>query len=251
MGCGGSSKVATERSLLNAIPGGTELPFGWADSGVEPYTDFAPYTGDGFGYCGGGNADQRAITANATALILKVGWQTNVTGEFGDLRIYAFENEEDAAAFMDSTESAVSSCSTEEYTVPEYVEGRDDDTTDNRRDIFTEDFEPDEPWEVFATSSLGGADAEGADQAFFAKRTESLDGYAGNESYGTTFGYVEQYERHGTVVLIFGLQSECCLFGFSNTDSRDESQLPQYPALQAAADYLRSGILAEVFNNPD
>ena len=43
----------------------------------------------------------------------------------------------------------------------------------------------------------------------------------------------------------------CCCYGFSNSDDFDESALPQYPALQAAADHLRPGILAELFNNAD
>ena len=250
-GCGGSSPVATERSLLNAIPEATELPPGWADSGIDPETDLEPLTGDGFGFCGGPNAHQRAMTANVTATASKSGWQTNITGEYGTLYLYAFENEDDAAAFMASTKSAVSSCSSEEITVPEFVEGRDDDTTDYRKDIFAKEFEPDEPWKQFTTTSLGAADAEGADEAFFIKKTSVFNSQAGNKSYGITSGSAFQYERHGTVVVVITLFGECCLFGFGNTDSRDEGELPQYSSLQDAADRLRPVILAEVFNNAD
>ena len=42
----------------------------------------------------------------------------------------------------------------------------------------------------------------------------------------------------------------CCYYGFSNSDDLMRAR-PQYPALQAAADHLRPGILAELFNNAD
>ena len=246
-----AAPVATQRSLLNAIPTATELPPGWADAGYEPDIDLTPRTGDGFGFCGGPNAPQRAVNANVTAYARKGGWQAGATNQYGTLSLYAFENEDDAAAFMASTESAVSSCSTEELEVPEFVEGRDDDTTDYRADIFLEEFEPDEPWELTETTSLGSASAEGADQAFFIKNTEVFQGTADGLAYGTTWSVVQQYERHGTVVAVFDLNGGCCYYGFYNSDEMDENALPQYPALQEAADHLRAGILAELFNNAD
>ena len=246
-----AAPVATQRSLLNAIPTATELPPGWADLGWDPSVELTPRTGDGFGFCGGPNGDQRAKDANVIAQAYQGGWQTNVSDQLGSLTVYAFSSTDDAAAFMASTERAISSCSSEELDVPEFVEGRDDDTGDLRVDIFAENGEPDRPWELFQTTSLGGAAAEGADEAFHYKLTERYDGYQGDAAYGVTFGRIGQYERHGTIVVIFALWGECCLFGFNNTDSRAESELPQYPALQAAADHLRPGFLAEAFNNTD
>ena len=253
-GCGGGSsseKVATEASLLNALPTATELPPGWSTSGVGPGVDLLPRTGPGFGPCGGPNTDQRAIDANVVAHAYQTGLLANVGRQFGTAALYAFGNEEDAAAFMASTERAISSCITEEVDVAEFVEGRDEGTTELSVDIFTGDAEPDEPWEMFVRTSLGGAAAEGADEAFHFKATRVYASVDDNIDYGVTKGGLSQYERHGTVVLIFSLRGECCLFGFFNTDSRDEEKLPQYPALQAAADHLRPGILAQLFNNTD
>ena len=243
--------VATEASLLNAIPAATELPPGWADLGWGGGTDLVPRRGPGFGFCSGPNADKRAIEANVVAHAYQDGWQTDVNGQVAWLSLYAFENEEDAAAFMASTERAVSSCSSEELNVHEWVEGRDENVRSYRVDNMAEDAEPDEPWELFETSSLGGAAAEGADEAFFIKNTEVFLGYQGNTSFGITDGIVVQYERHGTVVAVLGLTGNCCVFGFSNTDSHDEDELPQYADLKAAADYLRPVILADVFTNVD
>ena len=50
---------------------------------------------------------------------------------------------------------------------------------------------------------------------------------------------------------VFSIWGKCCSYGFGNIGEFDESALPQYPALQAAADHLRAGILAELFNNAD
>lgn len=238
--------VTSLASLLNAIPPASKLPLGWTDYGSDPDTEFYARTGTGFGYCGGPNSDQRALNANSTASVYKSDWATGVDGQFASLSLYAFGNEDDAAAFMASSERAISSCGYEELEVPEFVEGRDDATTDYRVDLFEGSFEPAGKWSLDESTALGGAAAEGADEAFSVRNVEVFLSKEGNVTYGTTESVISQYERHSTVVFVLSIDGVCCEYGFSNAGESEQSDLPVYETLRAAADHLRPLILTQL-----
>lgn len=242
--------LASEASLLRAIPSARQLPAGWTDMGEAPITEFQPKTGTGFGYCGGPNGDQRALDANSTASAYQ-RWLAGSNRQLASVQLYAFDQEEDAATFMTSSERAVSSCGFEKLEVPEFVEGRDEGTTDYRIDIFIDTFEPEGQWALNESTSLGGAAAEGADESFSIRNNEEFRSTADGVTFGTTYGVISQYERHGTVVLVFNLRGQCCSYGFGNSGASEESALPVYDSLQQAADDLRPAILAAIFNNAE
>ena len=242
-----AAPVATEAGLFAAIPSATELPPGWSDQGLEISNELFPNSGNGFGYCGGDNTDSRAETAGVLAHALKGSLVTDKS-MYGSVSLYAFGTEDDAQAFMDATEEAVSSCGYVEYEAPEFVEDRDEETTDYRFDGFSGDFEPDEMWEIRETTSLGSAAAEDADSAFFIARETNFLAWQSGEGYGITRAYISQWERHGTVVVRFGIFSRCCTYGFSNSETDEENPLVTYADVQVAADHIRDGLLNDIFN---
>ena len=72
-----------------------DLPPGWSSAGGDPSTELVPRTGEGFGNCGKGNSDSRAIANEVVAAAQSPSFATAEEG-WAYLTLYSFETETDA-----------------------------------------------------------------------------------------------------------------------------------------------------------
>lgn len=219
--------VPTVDVLVAALPTASEAPQGFTPSLEGPDTELSPSTGQGFGMCGGGDADTRAQAANVIAR----AWSASYDSPSGLLWVglFSFPTPDDASAFLSSTATQATTCGAGlTYQVPE-----------SEWDIFSDDL--DATWTVIENAGAGPATAP-ADEAFqlttqFASSTR-YDGV----NYTSTAGDIIQYERYGSIVLLVDRTGNWNLSGFGNIDPAEIYQ-PTPSDVAALADVLRGPVL--------
>jgi hypothetical protein len=219
--------LATVDVLVAALPTAAEVPPGFTASLDGPDTEFDPASGQGIGLCGGDNSDARAQSANLTARAWSAGYQAP-TGRLW-VGLFAFPTPEDASSFMSITAVQATACGA----------GFTFQSPESDWDIFSDDV--DATWDI--VENAGAQPATSPAEESFALSTQyvsttRLDGV----NYSSTDGDVIQYERYGSVVVLFDRSGSWNPVGFGNIDTTTVYQ-PTPADVAALADTLRQPVL--------
>ena len=101
--------LAPSDQLVAALPTLADFPAGWTGPTSGTTTDPAPSSGPRIGFCGGGDAETRAIAAGMDAY---AGVQAFVSpdGIYVESRLYGFPSPEAASAFIGQTWTNANAC---------------------------------------------------------------------------------------------------------------------------------------------
>jgi hypothetical protein len=238
-----------QQQVETLIPSITDLPPGWTMTGTLSSPTSSPLVaeyGDGKGNCGGGNNAARLTTNNVAAWVLSPNIKTDKSD--GNVHIFHFPTESQATSYFDATVASVA-CGYNEYTAVELADGETEKATSKtpRVDIFAG---PDKStkWTVRVNYSVGGA-LEGGSKtgATFTEDTEHLATRQGT-SFGTTSRDVFGLERFKNIVIRWSLSGDCCVYGFSNSKSREVDERPTLNELASFAGSFRQAILEKLKN---
>jgi hypothetical protein len=219
--------VPTVDVLVAALPTAAEVPPGFTASLEPPDTDFSPASGQGIGLCGGDNSDARAQAANVIARAWTSGY--DAPAGFLWVGLFSFPTPADASAFMTITATQATVCGA----------GLTFQSPESEWDIFSDDV--DATWNIVENAGAGPATSP-AEEAFqlttqFVSTTR-LDGV----NYSSTDGDVIQYERYGSVVVLYDRSGSWNPVGFGNISASSVYQ-PTGADVAALADTLRGPLL--------
>ena len=161
--------------------------------------------------------------------------------------LYLFPTDDHASNFMARSEDAVNCPNGIEYTALEIVEGEHlQDDVGPTMDGFADEFDPKVPWEVSEHYSIGGAESENTDDAFFVQRAMTTQISVDGVSYGERQNVLSQYENLGQVVLVTVIWGRCCSYGYGNAAAYSSDILPDYNYLSEFADSISRTVFAEL-----
>lgn len=225
-------RPATTDDLVAALPSPADAPEGWVASGDPP--DTAPALGEQpVGFCGGVSSAQRAQETNSVAMVWGPSFDMPNSGSAA-IDLYAFANEQDAAAFMAQSAAQASECPDGyQYQVPEGV-------GEGQYDGFSEGYGDDAVWNVYETASVTPIALADADEAFTILLVSENFTYYDRYDFGTTYTDALQYERHGPVVMVMDLWGACCDYGYGYPTVDYQ---PTEVEAGDAADWFRPGVV--------
>ena len=240
----------TPAELIEAFPTAMELPAGWSMPGGQEYVvNPDGRSGYGYGYCGGDNAAARAGASNVDSIVWGIWYKSPDSNSWFSMSIYSFNSANDAQQFMDLTSDAVLGCSDgESYEAEEIVEDEEPSGELPTPDLF-ETYSPDVHWEVNAYASLGGTSDAVSDSSFFINELTNREMSVPSGIYGSSVHKLEQYERHNQLVIVFWVDTTCCLFGWTDdTGLQGRESLPEYLFLAPLAEHFQRGILEALYS---
>lgn len=219
--------VPTADVLVAALPTAAEVPAGFTASLAQPDTDFSPASGQGVGLCGGDNSDARAQSANLIAR----AWSGGYGGTAGTLWVglFSFPTPADASSFMSITAVQATACGA----------GLTFQSPESDWDIFSDDVAT--TWNIVENAGAQPVTTP-AEESFQLSTqfvsTTRLDGV----NYSSTDGDVIQYERYGSVVVLYDRSGSWNPVGFGNIATTAVYQ-PTGVDVAALADTLRGPVL--------
>jgi len=243
----GGSGAAAER-LNAAMTAVEQLPYGWIDTD-QPVGNFShPRSGDGHGYCGGGNAAVRALEAGPFVAAGRRGYRTG-TGSSAWASIIEFEHELFAISFMRATADTASACGQQQFTLREWFDGAEPGSGPAFIDLLPDDVALDEFWTVVGSITTGPSiertDLVVVDQSRVF--TGTVDGSPAGEKWRT----IERWERHGTVVIMVGLgATHDVVLRTASDNVVATSDLPTPDELEDATRFFRDQVLDYLNQHP-
>lgn len=230
--------IATADDLAAALPDVNNLPPAYASEGGAPSTEVLPASGPSQGLCGGANSSQRALDNSLVALARNPAIYAPDDGTLL-FSLYAFDNETDAANFIEQTSLQAQLCPG--GFVYQIGEGPGEDEVL----IFDDGYGSGEVvWNVVETNTLGDIDSGVADERF----TFEYVGDWSTDFEGVFYRFVDRewdvYERYGNIVLVNSLYGASEPAGFDPFDA--PVYVPELDTLLLYAEDFRPGILDEL-----
>ena len=234
--------------LIEALPSALELPSGWTASGkVEDSLggSLDPRSGNGFGICGGPNRDQ-LLQQNGV-----VAWSSSQTlrpenGSHAWIYISEFPTAQAAKGFLEASASQAS-CESISYSATEIGEGVTVSKTSKapRIDIFSGS-DNSSKWKVSESYTVGGrllsTPSLGMTRQTNIEYLLTRDG----TSYGKAERTVVAYEQFMNLVIQFGMNGDCCVYGFTKSEARATDYRRSFSDLNAMAELFRPDLLRKL-----
>lgn len=203
----------TLENLFTVFPPIERLPEGWTTPGGLPVGGFEPDAGPGAGVCGGPNAAGRAQERDVVEMISSPTYQSQ--GADISVAIFAFDRTGSAKGFM---EASLGQAQCPGYPSYELVE--DEDIS-----LFLDGFGQGRSWTVSDSYAVGSSKAPKADRSFLVTNESTYSIYTSGTNYGQKEVSHSFYEQYGPLVLLFGVSSTCCYYGFNNTNTLTSSSV--------------------------
>jgi hypothetical protein len=253
LGCSRDAGPGEAAERLNAAVAAAEgLPDGWVDTGVPISNIAVPFAGDGHGYCGGGNAAARAVSAGPFVIANQHGYRTG-DGAAAWVTVFDFDRVVSAVAFMHATVADASDCAHSDYELREWVDGAEHDPDDGPPfvDLLPDNQSLDGTWHVDETTTPGPAASARTGDVFDVERARVFTGTADGTPAGESWRIVERWERRGTVVIALGHAATHDVSGRTISDNTvDPDELPTLADLEYVADHFRDPILRYLTDYP-
>ncbi|MGB8862034.1 MAG: hypothetical protein WCC60_22450 [Ilumatobacteraceae bacterium] len=231
--------MPTSDGLVAALPTAIDFPPDWTAPSSGPSTDPGPASGPRKGFCGGGDAETRAVAAGMVAYGALPAF-VSPDGIYVEVRLYGFPTVDAASSFLTTTVADSAACPGGfSYQLPE---GAGDGTYSGLGDeaavaagvvwSFVEQLEA-------VTDPVAGTDQT----VRVTWRTEYSTVYA-DTGYGYTGTRILQFERHGAIVAGIVSSAWNAPFGFSTTGFVPHDLTADETA--SLADLLRPGIVGRL-----